>query len=544
MTPRQYQYDVVELARELLRKGDVKRIIIQAATGAGKTVIAAMMMASATKMGKRVLFLAPARELVNQCSNKLNDFDVPHGIIMAGRGYDLSHLVQVASKDTLWSRAKVSKRLDLPAAELVFVDEAHLSLSRTWKSLIESYPAAVIVGLTATPARGDGKGLGDIYQGMVQTIPPSKLIGKGFLVPTKVWAPSTPDLKGVKISKGDYQANELEKTMNKAKLVGDIVSHWQRLGDDRQTIVRTSGIEHSMHIRDSFLAAGVKAEHLDGETPLEEREAIIKRFASGDTRILTQCNIVNCGFDCPAASCLIDANPTKSYVRFRQGAGRIQRPCDGKTFAVYLDHAGNVIRHGMPDADIEWELTTTEQAAKKPKDKDAPLPKICPACKAVIPSAPVCPACGYQFKEKPRVAKAVENEDGVLVEFSGDVQAAKKFEDYKRSWHKALAVAANRGQTPRTAAGIFIGECKVKPWDVPGLPNVPQGKVDWNTPVRDLYPQYVRGKKPEPLFEVSPFDVCTASQANILREYGHEPTGMSIQEASRIIDGIKARGWK
>lgn len=492
---RAYQHDAVERLRQEIAKGK-RRLILQATTGAGKTVCACLVTESAVNKGRRVLFLAHARELIRQCSDKLNIAGVDHGIIMAGEGYNLSRPVQVASKDTLHSRAVRAKKMELPPADLVIVDECHLSLARCFLDLLKLYPNAVILGLTATPARKTGLGLGDFYEAMVCAVPTSQLIAEGFLVPTTVYAPYKPDLKGVHTRNGEYVPEEVSGRMDRPKLVGDIVSHWKRLGEDRQTIVRATGVRHSQNIRDAFLANGIPAAHVDGETPTDQRDEILRSFANGDIRVLTNCNVINVGFDCPIASCLVDADPTKSYVKFRQGAGRIQRPSPGKTNAIYLDHADNVRRHGLPDADVEWELTTNEKAYKPKNDDPKNRTMECPNCALVFRPMPVCPGCGYRFEKKQGEGREIECESGQLVEVSDRLkQELTDHERMVRQWHKALATAAYRGGTCGMAAGIFKGLTGKLPLDVGNLPNIPPSQSDWKTPVKDLFPQYLRNKR-------------------------------------------------
>jgi DNA repair protein RadD len=534
IVPRFYQVDTVERVRrvlaDLIQRRLEKWVILQAATGAGKTVMAAMLIKGCADKGKRCLFLAPSRELIHQCSDKLSRFDVEHGIIMAGHGYNLDKLVQVASKDTLISRAfrlpgrikAIEKAIEgatdlemhftekareqilrleqlaipLPAFDLIIADECHLSLSKTWFFLLKHFPNAVVIGLTATPARGDGKPLGMAYKGMVQAVPTSKLIADGYLVPTKVFAPYRPDLKGVPTSKatGDYAPRPLEKRMDQPKLVGDIVEHWKRLARGRKTIAFASGIEHSLHIRDQFLAAGIKAEHLDGKTPDEERDAILERFSTGDTMILVNCNVLTLGYDCPIASCCIDAGPTRSYVKFRQRAGRIQRPADGKTDAILIDHSGNVYVHGLPDADVDWQLKEGEKIQDRVKPKDGRSGLVhCPKCHAIF-SGLVCPACGHKLSEQTRQAKREAVQNGQLVEVSDGKNEMVVHEAMVREWHRCMAISANMGRTPGMAAQMFKKEFGVMPWEVRNLPNVP-ARGQWKTPVAELFPQYVRRKR-------------------------------------------------
>jgi DNA repair protein RadD len=527
---RPYQLDVNARLRaliaDLIGRKLPKWCILQAPTGSGKTVMAAALIQACADKGKRCLFMAPSRELIHQCSDKLYRFGVDHGVIMAGQGYNLDKAVQVASKDTLLSRAfKLPKRIkdmqreiegctdlemeftakaraeierlgnvaiDLPAFDMIVPDECHLSLSATWMFILKQWPNATVIGLTATPARGDGRPLGTMYKGMVQAAPSSKLIADGFLVPTRVFAPYRPDLKGVPSKNGEYAPKPLQRKMDQPKLVGDIVEHWQRLAAGRKTICFASGIAHSLHIREQFLAAGIKAEHLDGKTPDEERDAILERFDRGEITVLVNCNVLTLGYDSPAASCCIMAMPTKSYVRFRQQAGRIQRPFEGKTDAILIDHAGNVYLHGLPDADVDWDLKEGETIQTKLKATGKPKLAHCPKCHAMF-SGSTCPACGHKLADKAAQARKEPVQNGQLVEVNG-VAVQQKQEAAVRLWHMCLAVAANTGRAANAAAARFKQEYGCPPWEVAGLPNMPE-RHQWKTPVVELFPQYVRRKK-------------------------------------------------
>jgi DNA repair protein RadD len=145
--------------------------------------------------------------------------------------------------------------MDLPPAELIIVDEAHHAPSRTYRRLLEAYPEAVVIGITATPTRSDGRGLGDIFEILIECPPVVELIAGGFLVGTKVFAPTTPNLEGVRVERGDYVERELASRMDQAELVGDIVSHWHRLAERRRTVVFASSVGHSVHLRDEFRPA-------------------------------------------------------------------------------------------------------------------------------------------------------------------------------------------------------------------------------------------------------------------------------------------------
>jgi len=226
--------------------------------------------------GKRVLFLVHRRELVDQSAKKLFAAGIDPGIILAGGPeMRLGQPVQVASIPTLHARAIRGSKIDLPEAHLVIVDEAHHARARTWQGIIERYPRATIIGMTATPVRGDGRGLGNLFEAMIECPQVAELIAEEHLVPARVYTPSRPDLSGIHVRHGDYVEGELESRMNTQGLVGDVVEHYHRLAQNRPTVVFACGVKHSLHIRDEMRRSGVIAEHIDGSTPLEEREAIL-----------------------------------------------------------------------------------------------------------------------------------------------------------------------------------------------------------------------------------------------------------------------------
>ena len=160
--------------------------------------------------------------------------------------------------------------------------------------------------------------LGNIFNALIECPQVQELIDLGHLVRTKVFAPSKPNLKGVTVRQGDYAEGELADRMDRAELVGDIVTHWHRLADRRKTVVFATSVAHSIHLRDEFLKSGVRAEHIDGSTPKDERDEILNRLSTGEIEIVINCMVLTEGFDCPDIGCIVLARPTKSMGLFRQ----------------------------------------------------------------------------------------------------------------------------------------------------------------------------------------------------------------------------------
>ncbi|MFZ2141913.1 MAG: DEAD/DEAH box helicase, partial [Xanthobacteraceae bacterium] len=288
---RQYQRAVIAEFHRRIEQG-CRRIILVAPTGSGKTIIGAEIIREKARARKPVLVLAHRREIISQTSEKLRDLGIVHGIIQAGVPARPLEDVQVASIQTLHRRAIHAETMELPRADLLVIDEAHHCPADTYSKIIASYPEAVLLGLTATPCRGDGRGLGGIFETIIECPQVAPLIEQGFLVKTRVYAPVNPDLTGVRSQAGDYVETQLADRMDRPKLIGDIVTHWHKFGERRKTVAFTVNVSHSIHLRDEFIKSGVRAEHVDGSTPKPERDASLARLASGEIELISNCMVL------------------------------------------------------------------------------------------------------------------------------------------------------------------------------------------------------------------------------------------------------------
>jgi DNA repair protein RadD len=443
---RPYQNDATAEINRVITDGK-RRVLLVAPTGAGKTLIFTALIKQVLATGKRVVVIAHSREIITQTSLKLLAHDIEHGIILAGLVVQLEHLVQVCSIQTLWARAMRTDKMPLPPADLLIIDEAHHCPATTYGAIIDAYPNAVLLGATATPCRGDGRGLGGIFHVIVETPQVAELITQKYLVRTRVYAPADPDLQGVRVQAGDYVESQLAERMDRADLVGDIIAHWHKHGGRRKTVCFAVNVAHSLHIRDEFVKSGVKAEHIDGSTPKPDRDATLARLASGDTELVTNCQVLGEGWDLPAVSCIILARPTKRMGLYRQMVGRVLRPADGKTSAIVLDHSGAVFRHGFVEDHVEWQLdpeTRSESPihAKRLAAGHSSRLLECSQCEATRVAGEPCPNCGFLPKRPPQ-AIVFKDGDLALVDRK-DRSTATAFDPHERMrWHGMLTHIRN-----------------------------------------------------------------------------------------------------
>lgn len=372
---RPYQAEGVAHIFDAWKRG-ARSVLAVAPTGSGKTSLFTWIV---TNIGAPALIVVHRRELADQAANRLREFGAPFGYIMAGEPARPSAKIQVGSVQTLVRRK-------CPRASLVIFDEAHLSTATTWATIRAQYPNAKILGVTATPWRLGGKPLVGAYDACVVISTPAELREQGYLCPYVGFSYLAPDLSGVRTTGGDYNEAQTSALMSGTAIVDNIVERWGQHARDLSTVVFAVTVSHSKQLAVRFVAAGVKAEHLDGSTHLETRRAILRRVERGETRVLCNVGVAVEGLDIPRLKCCVLARPTMSLARAIQMMGRVRRPWEGQTARIH-DHAFVISRHGLPDAERDYSLTT--------QDERPPGLTTCDECLALF-SGRTCPNCAHE----------------------------------------------------------------------------------------------------------------------------------------------------
>lgn len=411
MQLRDYQESAVQAVRDSFRSGH-KNTLLVSPTGSGKTVIFSYIAAGMARNNKRILIVAHRRELLKQISAALKKVGVAHAVMTGGyRGVPTANVV-VASVFTLVKRIKGMQPFDL-----IIGDEAHhFTPDSSWGKVVIGFPRARVLGVTATPERLDGKGLGQMFDDMVMGPTVAELTAQGFLSHAIVYAPSAPDLNGVGTRMGDYVQKQLEEAMVKTVITGSAVKHYGKYAPGKKAIAFCVSVRHAKDVAAEFREAGYTASHIDGGMNEEERDGVLKAFEEGRVQVLTSCDLVSEGFDLPAVEVAILLRPTKSLGLYLQQCGRAIRPHPDKERTIILDHAGNTARHGFIDDDREWTLADGFVQGRGKGDK-AETVRTCTACFAMHKPSPSCPVCGYVYPVKPRMVKHI---DGDLVVTSRD----------------------------------------------------------------------------------------------------------------------------
>jgi len=491
---RPYQQKMVDEIRVQYQLGK-KSVLAVLSTGGGKTCIFSHISQEAARKGNRVCILVHRAELLEQASNSLRRMGVRHGLIAANRSMDLSHAVQVASVQTL---ARRLHKLPRDFFQLLVVDEAHHSNAGTWAKVISHFASAKLLGVTATPIRGDGRGLGEWYQSMVEGPTSKWLTDNGFLASARVLAPPGFDASGLRKRMGDFDPKQAEQRVN--TIMGDCCSHYKKHLSGRTAIAFCCSVAHAEAVAALFISQGIAAASIDGSMSNDCRRDLLQALESGWLKVLTSCALIGEGVDVPSVGGCILLRPTQSVSLHLQMIGRCLRPAPGKPPAVVLDHVGNTLRLGHHLEEREWSL----DGVKKRDREKAPSVKVCPKCFAACSSrASRCEECGHEFAPERRELETV---DGELVELR---PPGNEFKPGDTVRHKSKGT-------------LWILESKDQTWGEP--PNT------WFWRVKKV-DGHIRSN-------IDEHNLCFVSRPNARREQG---SAQSLQELTEL--GRK-RGYK
>lgn len=402
MSLRDYQQQALAECWQHYRDGK-KSVLIQLATGAGKTRTAVYGCKRLAQGGKRVWWITHRRELIRQTSKAFREADVYHGIIANGTPPNPKCMVQVASIGTIRNR---THKLEPP--DIIVWDETRHLKARTWRELYEKFPNARHMGLDATPSVKNG-GLGDFYEVCVYGPSIASLMDRGYLCRYRLFTPPSPDLSGIHHVAGEFKNNELAEVMDKPKVIGDTVDEWEKHALGKKTLGFAVSVEASKHLAAEFVRRGHKFIHIDGDTDPDERDRGIRDFEHGDVVGIFNVALFTEGTDLKGVRCIIDRAPTESLPRYLQMYGRGLRPDDEP--CIFLCMSGNFGRHGYVDDEREWPLDPAPGPKKAP---DISNSRECPICYSRFRShLSACPECNHIF---PVQSRTVAEEAGILTE--------------------------------------------------------------------------------------------------------------------------------
>ncbi len=439
---RPYQQDAVERLRAAFLAGH-RAVLFVLPTGGGKTVVFSHIAEQTAARGKRIAVLVHRVELLEQASRSLDALGVRHGLIAAGRAMNLAAPVQVASVGTL---ARRLAQLPADLFQLLVVDEAHHSNAGQWSQIIQHFSGAHLLGVTATPVRSDGRGLGEFYGELVLGPSAAWLTANGFLAPARVFAPPSGfQASSLRRRMGDFDLRQAAGALAGTRILGDAVSHYRQHLDGRTAIAFCCSVAHAQAVAAAFGTQDIQAASIDGSMDPASRRQLLEQLGSGSLQVLTSCSLISEGFDAPAVGGCILLRPTQSEALHLQMIGRCLRPQPGKQ-AVILDHVGNIARLGHHLEERHWTLA----GVRKRERANAPSVKTCPQCFCAMASpSPRCPECGHRFRPERRSYAVVAGE---LQEVSAEALKLQRKREQQQatSIEELIAVGERRGmKNPR-----------------------------------------------------------------------------------------------
>ena len=434
MTLRPYQKTAIERIRAAYRDG-YRAPLLVLPTGGGKTVVFNYIAEQTSAKNKRVLILVHRVELLRQTIDKL---PVPCGIISPEFTPDNEKNIQVASVQTL------VRRLNRPmyAPDLIIIDEAHHTTAGSWKKILDAYPNAHRLGVTATPCRADGDGLQDYFDVLVEGSNTAELIDAGYLAKPRIFMGKQHiDLSRIATKGGDYNPAEAAELLDNNLIIGDMVRHYQQHCENDPAVVFAVNLKHAEHIAAEFRARGYNFQLISGDTDKLRRADLISGLG---TRYhgLVSVDLIGEGLDIPAIRAVFLARPTISEALHLQQVGRALRVTETKKDALIFDHVGNCIRHGMPDDYREWSLVGRKRTRK---DVEATIRTLsCPLCYQVFRPAPACPSCGHPV-EMPEVKEKKHLTEEQLEEIKHERKQIRRQQGQARTLEALLAIEKERG---------------------------------------------------------------------------------------------------
>jgi DNA repair protein RadD len=471
---RDYQAKAIEDIRASLKAGN-KRPVLQLPVGAGKTRVAAEIINLALSKRKRAIFTVPRIALVDQTVDAFLHEGIAEIGVMQGihEMTDHSRPCQVASVQTL-------ARRKTPDADIVIIDEAHLGFEsvREWMS-DPAWAKVPFVGLSATPwAKGMAKHWDDLVLGPSM----QSLIDQGHLSPFRIFAPSVPNLAGVKVIGGDYAEKQLSAIMGDAKLIADVVETWLSHGENRPTLCFGVDRAHAKALQSRFQAVGVPAGYVDAFSDEQARRALEMDFRGGRVKVACSVGVLTTGVDWPV-SCVILARPTKSEMLYVQIFGRGLRVNPGYDDCLFLDHSGTSLKLGYP-TDIHYDDLDDGKGPRYISGPKIAEPKLCNQCKFLKPpKTPICPNCGHEAKHGPR---NVETAMGQLVELDAYRRPREKLvmTESEKKWfyHELRSFGFQRHFKPKWPAVQYrerFGVWPPRDWDAGPSSPPSQATINW-----------------------------------------------------------------
>lgn len=429
---RDYQLELIEGVYNAMRKSK-KRIMVVSPAGSGKTVTMSEIARRATKKKNRVLFVVHRVEIVHQVRQTFiaNDVDMNY--------------CEVGMIQTITNKVKKDK---VKKPTTILIDEAHHSLSKSYKDVLDTFPNAVVLGFTATPTRLSNNGFTDVFEELILGKTVQWLIDNERLAPFKYYSVNLMDSDILTHnSTGDFNNESITKAMQKT-IYGDVIDNYRKFAEGKKTIIYTHSVESSINVCERFVTEGYQALQVDGKTPKQQRELAMQMFREGKVNILVNAELYGEGVDVPDCECVILLRPTESLTLFIQQTMRAMRYQPNKQ-AIIIDHVGNWYRHGLPDTEHDWQ-EYFEGIKKKGKSNDATPIKECPECYTVIESAyTICPECGFEFpKEEQQDYEHMENAELEEVTEDKVIQLNLKTAEDCESVEELYEVAKANGYKP------------------------------------------------------------------------------------------------